>query len=77
MEQISSEENIRKAILNASKRKRNRKDVKEVLDNIDYHVKTIQRILNNGSYTANIDNVCIVNEGTHHKVRRIRKPHFK
>jgi hypothetical protein len=77
MEQIASEENIRAAILNASKRKRNRKDVKEVLEHIDYHVAEVQKILLSGNYKARVDEVCIVNEGTHHKVRRIRKPHFK
>lgn len=77
MEQIASEENIRAAILNASKRKRNRKDVKEVLENIDYHVAAVQKILLSGNYKARVDEVCIVNEGTHNKVRRIRKPHFK
>lgn len=77
MEQIASEENIRAAILNASKRKRNRKDVKEVLEHIDYHVAAVQKILLSGNYKARVDEVCIVNEGTHNKVRRIRKPHFK
>lgn len=38
MEKIASEENIRAAIMNASKRKRNRKDVKEVLDDMETHV---------------------------------------
>lgn len=77
MGKIASEENIRAAILNASKRKRNRKDVKEVLENIDYHVAAVQKILLSGNYKARVDEVCIVNEGTHNKVRRIRKPHFK
>lgn len=77
MEQIASEENIRAAIMNASKRKRNRKDVREVIDNIDYHVAVVRKILLNGTYKAHVDAPCIVNEGTHHKVRRIRKPHFK
>lgn len=77
MEKIASEENIRAAILNASKRKRSRKDVIEVIENIDYHTKAVQRILLNGSYKPHVDEPCIVNEGTHHKVRRIRKPHFK
>lgn len=77
MEQIASEENIRAAILNASKRKRNRKDVVEVIDNIDYHTKAVQKILLNGTYKPHVDAPVVVNEGTHHKVRRIRKPHFK
>lgn len=77
MEKIASEENIKAAIMNASKKKRNRKDVKEVLQDIDTHTEKIQKILLSGTYEAHIDTPCVINEGTHHKVRRIRKPHFK
>lgn len=77
MEQIASEENIRLAIMNASKRKRHRRDVKEVIENIDYHIARVQKLLLSGTYKAHVDEPCLVNEGTHHKVRRIRKPHFK
>ena len=77
MEQIASEDNIRAAIMNASKRKRGRKDVKEVLDDIDTHIQKVRTMLLDGTYIAHVDEPVIVNEGTHHKVRRIRKPHFK
>jgi hypothetical protein len=77
MERIASKENIRLAIMNASKRKRHRRDVQEVLNNIDYHIELVQKLLLNGMFKAHIDAACIVNEGTHNKVRRIRKPHFK
>ena len=77
MEQIASEDNIRDAIMNASKRKRGRKDVKEVLDDIDTHIQKVRTMLLDGTYIAHVDEPVIVNEGTHHKVRRIRKPHFK
>lgn len=77
MEKIASEENIKAAIMNASKKKRNRKDVKKVLQDIDTHTKKIQKILLSGMYEAHIDTPCVINEGTHNKVRRIRKPHFK
>lgn len=76
MEQIASEDNIRAAIMNASKRKRGRRDVKEVLENIDYHIARVRQMLLSGTYVAHVDEPVIVNEGTHHKVRRIRKPHF-
>jgi hypothetical protein len=77
LEQIADKDNVRKAILNASKRKRHRKDVKQVIENIDYHVEVVHNMLLAGSYKAHVDAPCIVNEGTHHKVRRIRKPHYK
>ena len=71
LEQIADKDNVRKAILNASKRKRHRKDVKQVIDNIDYHVEVVHNMLLTGSYKAHVDAPCIVNEGTHHKVRRM------
>ncbi len=74
---ICDEDNIRQAILNASKRKRYRGDVAHVLKNIDYHVMKVKQILEEGTYKAHADNVCVINEGTHNKVRRIRKPRFK
>lgn len=76
-EQVVSEENIRQAIEEAAKGKRERRDVKRVLNNIDFHVERVQKLLINEEYSAHIDRVCVINEGTHMKVRRIRKPHFK
>lgn len=70
MEQIASEDNIRAAIMNASKRKRGRKDVKEVMDDIDTHIQKVRTMLLDGTYIAHVDEPVIVNEGTHHKVRR-------
>lgn len=75
-EKVIDRENVRQAILNASENKRDRKDVIEVLDNIEYHIDKIIEILTSGRYVAHVDNVCIINEGTHLKLRRIRKPHF-
>lgn len=76
-EQVVAEDNIRQAIEEAAKRKRERRDVKRVLNNMDYHVGRVQKMLINEEYSAHIDRVCVINEGTHLKVRRIRKPHFK
>lgn len=76
MGQIASKENIKTAITSASRRKRNRTDVKAVLDNMDFHIEKIQKILLNGTFKPHVDSPCIVNEGTHNKIRRIRKPHF-
>lgn len=75
-EKVVERENIRKAIYKASERKRDRKDVKEVLDNIEYHIDKIISILVKEKYVAHMDGVCVINEGTHNKIRRIRKPHF-
>jgi hypothetical protein len=46
-EKIIDEDNIRLAIYEAAKKKKRRKDVQKVLNNIEYHVKKIKYILEN------------------------------
>ena len=50
-EQIIDKNNIREAILNASKGKKNRKNVKEVLENIIFYTDEIHKILVKKTYT--------------------------
>lgn len=47
---ILDKENIRKAILNGSKGKGHRNDVKKVLNDMDYHIDKIYNILANKEY---------------------------
>lgn len=49
-EEITKKENIRKAILNASKGKKNRKSVIKILDNISFFVDDIYGMLINKTY---------------------------
>lgn len=49
-DKITSEENIRSAILEASKRKRDRKEVKKVFDNPNFFIRETQKLLINKEF---------------------------
>lgn len=81
---IVAEENIRKAFYRAAKNKRQRKDVKEVLDNIDKHVQIVQKMLKETSpydktkgYLPRKHTREMINESSNKKVRVIDKPKYK
>lgn len=74
---ILDKENIRKAILNGSKGKRHRNDVKKVLNDMDYHIDKIYNILANKEYNPRMTKQVTINENDErHKTRHIRKPKF-
>ena len=75
-EKICHKENIRVAIMSASKGKRNRDDVKRVLSNITHYVDKIHSILINESYVPNDYKVATIKEGISKKERTIYKPNF-
>ena len=49
-EKVIEIDNIKKAIVNASKRKTDRRNVQKILNNIDFYAKQIQDMLINDSY---------------------------
>ena len=62
-EKIYDKENIRIAIQRASKGKRNRRDVRRVLNDIPRHVDQILEILKNETYKAPTYKVSYIREG--------------
>ena len=68
--------NIKKAIRKASLGKRNRKDVKKILDNIDYYAKELQAILKNESFESSPSVVKTIKDGVSRKEREIHIPKF-
>lgn len=74
--QIIAKENIRKAILNASKGKKDRKSVKKVLDNIAFCVDEIYSMLSNKTYIPNPYIRMSIHDGVRKKERVIYKPRF-
>lgn len=75
-EKIYDKENIRIAIQKASKGKRNRRDVKRVLNDIPRHVDQIHEILKNETYKAPNYKVSYIREGILKKERKIFKPNY-
>lgn len=81
---ITTEENIKAAFYEASKGKRDRNDVRRILDNIDHHVSILQKILlettpydSTKGYQPRKTTSEIINEGTSKKKRHIEKPRYK
>lgn len=75
-EKICDKENIRVAILRASKGKRYRKDVKMVLSDICKYVDIIHDMLVEEKYIPSDYRVDIIREGIRQKERTIFKPNF-
>lgn len=68
---------IKQRILDASKKKKNRNDVKEVLDNIDEHTELLKKMLIEELFIPDHHEQSIINEGSNKKTRCILKPHYK
>lgn len=70
------EDIIRTAINSAAKRKRNKPFVKRVLDNEDYYIQKIQKMLLLQTYKPRLPGSDEIIEGTRHKTRIIHKIGF-
>lgn len=75
-EKIYDKENIRVAILKASKGKRRRRDVRKVLANIDKYIDEIHELLRTESFLPSDYIMGEVQEGVARKKRIIYKPNF-
>lgn len=67
---------IKKMILEAAKGKKDRVDVRRVLEKVDHYVEVFYSILLYMTYRAHIPRATIINEGTRPKKREIRKIRF-
>ena len=69
-------ENIKEAILKASKGKRKRSNVQKVLKNIDYYAEQIQIMLKNKTYNPSPYQEDLIKETSNNKERVIFKPKY-
>jgi len=76
-EKVIEYDNLYVAIMEASKGKRNRKDVKEIIDNADRHIRIIQKMLIYRTWGPRQHRKVTINEGSHQKTRKIIKPDFR
>ena len=82
-------DNIKKAFYEAAKNKTERRDVKKIIENIDYHVKKVQEMLINTAPDDTLvpdrskafvpikHNQVLINENSSKKVRKIAKPVYR
>lgn len=69
---ICSEENIKFAILDAAKgKKKKRRDIKKVLNNLDFYIKNIQSMLKNKTFSNSKPRISYRYEKMQNKVREI------
>lgn len=73
---IVEKENIKEAILNSSKGKRDRKSVKKIIDNIDHYTQEIHNMLVNKTYIPSPYIEMKIHDGTRKKERIIYKPRY-
>ena len=73
---ICEKSNIEKAIINASKEKRNRNDVKKVFCNMEYYTTELQEMLSNKAYIPSPYKEKKIYDGANKKERVIFKPQF-
>ena len=71
-EKITKKENIRKAIINASKGKKDRNGVIKILDNVNFYVDEIYNMLINKTYTPSPYIKMLIHDGARKKERIIR-----
>lgn len=75
-EKICSVDNIKRAILKASEHKRNRPNVREILNNIDEYACKIQAMLKNHEYAPSPYRISVIHDTCAGKDREIFKPQF-
>lgn len=75
-DEICSYENVRAAILNASKQKRSRVCVQKVLANLDEYAHKLSEDLSNETVKLMPYTVMFKTEGSQNKMREIHKPRF-
>lgn len=75
-QKICDVENVKAAIICASRNKRNRNDVRYVLRHIDQKAEELSNLLKTHTYTLTPYTEGIVVGGTNNKARNIHKPHF-
>lgn len=72
-----SHDSIERSFLKPSKGKRNRADVKKVLDNLEDEIKKVQEMLESGTFRPSHHTSVRINERNYLKERTIVKPNFK
>ena len=70
-DKVCSKENIKAAIIEAAKHKEKRKDVKKIIQDIDFFVSQIQQMLNNKTFSNSVPQIRYRYEKMQNKIREI------
>ena len=76
-EPMLEDDYIKKCFKDASKKKKDRDDVRSVLDNLDRETEILKAMLQNEMFIPDFHEKSVINDGSKRKVRRILKPSYK
>lgn len=76
-EEMLSHDNIERSFLKPSRGKRNRADVKKVLDNLEEEIRNVQTMLRAGTFRPSKHQKVKINERNYLKERTIVKPNYR
>lgn len=76
-EEMLSHDSVERSFLKPSRGKRNRADVKKVLDNLEEEIENVQEMLQRGTFIPSKHPMVRINEKNYLKERTIVKPNFK
>ncbi len=76
-EDMLSHDNVERAFKKAARGKRNRADVKAVLDNLEAEIEIVTNMLDNGTFKPRYHKPVKINEKNYLKEREIIKPDYK
>lgn len=68
---------IEECFKSASKKKKSRNDVKDVMGHLEKETEILKTILREEMFIPDYHEQSVINEGSKHKTRRILKPHYK
>lgn len=76
-EEMLSHDSVEQSFLKPSRGKRNRADVKKVLDNLENEIVTVQKMISEGTFRPSNHSSVRINEKNYLKERTIVKPNYK
>lgn len=76
-EPMLQDDYIKQKFIEASKKKKRRNDVQEVLNNLDNETQILKTMLSEEMFIPDYHEQSIINESSNKKTRRILKPHYK
>lgn len=72
-EPMLQDDYIKQCFINASKKKKNRNDVREVLENLDEHTELLKKMLTEELFIPDYHKPSIINESSSKKTRESRE----
>lgn len=76
-EPMLQDDYIKQCFINASKKKKNRNDVREVLENLDEHTELLKKMLTEELFIPDYHKPSIINESSKNQCQETQEDSFK